>query len=1046
MRPTLNRVSLALAVFIGAILLIGITVRGFIYDIERYREVISSQIAETLKLNVSVGKLERGVGLLNPVIYAEQAKFSISDDFDRPLLVKQTEIVLKLLGSVLSIEPRVQSIKMRGVESALSTDMGNSALYLPRIGREFHRSEQWFDINRLLTDTVAIAHYDLNFHDVLLYWDDKNMEDIKTFHLEHLIVNSQHHQTRLSAATRLPEPLGENLTLTATLKHDPSNLAGDFYINVKNLDITRLYQLANTQSINEGILQTELHGRISYQRGMEKLSGTLALKDGQIHGLNLDNTVPDVETELSRQAQKHNRELNLNGLFVQDENTIIQNADFMVIQTRNEEDYHGKLQFRSDNMSPVVYNEILAYAKTNFSIEQSYTAASVDKQVIDLTLHAGHSSDWFASPHDWSPMQPASDADMPKLLSGDFELVLNDVGFKWNQWHTPQNLKHVKLKGNYKRSAGHNEWNPEQLYIKDINVNLKEPQLNLSQVEGHLYFNKSGVRSDNNGALLNETYALTAIIEPQRELTLLKMQSDMPFPSDYMGNFSLPANAIDIATDIWYGEFLLPSLYAEAQHTLQLKLNSDLKSLTVNMPVPLNKRASEVENSTRIEQITTADSNQFNYGNRFRSTLKVAQAGDVTGSPELSPPIDYDLHEIQHDDWFTGRGVIPRLSINQWLDWLSNYSDITTHSAPYTQDVDVLIEELVWGTSTMHQVHLTVKRQQNKTLLSFDSEEIKGLATIPVNRDERIDIDLDHLVLKGASAFDFPQLELTAFSPMTINVSRLKKDHFDIENLEVVLSPASNGLRIEKISFNKKEGDKTLIQAHLEGNWTKIIDRDYSDFSFLLESDDYGQLLQNWGFYDEMKGGQGQINGQLHWNNSPMDFKQHQLQGLVRLEISDGVLEAVNPRMSKILSLLNIDAFLKRLTDNFKNTSENVSQKGLAFDSMQGYLEFQKADLIIKNLDINTTTFDMKIVGRTDIVQEHYDQKITITPKMGSNIKHLASFLSSDIVYTASLLFNKFAKLDKAIDKSATLEYTLKGSWDNPEVEAVNTSLTPEPD
>ena len=509
-----------------------------------------------------------------------------------------------------------------------------------------------------------------------------------------------------------------------------------------------------------------------------------------------------------------------------------------------------------------------------------------------------------------------------------------------------------------------------------------------------------------------------------------------------MGNFSLPENAIDTATDIWYGEFLFPSFHAKAQDTLQLKLNSDLKNLTIKMPAPLRKNAGEVANSTLVAQITAAGSDyQFNYGNHLSSTLKVSQAGDVTGSVQFSSR-DYPS-DVKHDDRFTVRGVIPRLSIDEWLGWLPDYSPTTTRPASYVLDVDVLIEELVWGTSTMRQVHFTVKQQKNQTLLSFDSEEIKGIATIPTNQDERIDIDLDHLVLKGDySLFNFPELEAAAFPPIAIRVSRLKKNHFDIEDFEVVLSPASNGLRIEKINFNKTDGSKTLIKAHLEGNWTKTIGGDYSDFDFLLESDDYGQLLQSWGFYNEMKGGRGQIDGQLRWDNSPIDFKEDQLQGLAQLQISDGVLEAVDSRTANILTLLNIDALINRLMSD----SENVSEKGLAFDSMQGNLEFQKADLIIKNLDINSPALDMKFEGRTNIVQEYYDQKITIIPKVGSNIKHAASFLASDIAYVASLLLNKVAELDKVVDKAISLEYTLKGSWDNPEIKPIDASPTLELD
>ena len=54
-----------------------------------------------------------------------------------PLLVDQMEVVIDLFGSLLNAEPRIHSVRMAGIELAISTDLENGLLRLPQIDKEF---------------------------------------------------------------------------------------------------------------------------------------------------------------------------------------------------------------------------------------------------------------------------------------------------------------------------------------------------------------------------------------------------------------------------------------------------------------------------------------------------------------------------------------------------------------------------------------------------------------------------------------------------------------------------------------------------------------------------------------------------------------------------------------------------------------------------------------------------------------------------------------------------------------------------------------------
>ena len=481
---------------------------------------------------------------------------------------------------------------------------------------------------------------------------------------------------------------------------------------------------------------------------------------------------------------------------------------------------------------------------------------------------------------------------------------------------------------------------------------------------------------------------------------------------------------------------LIPPLRAGSKGTLQLKLNSDLKDLAVNMPAPLHKRAGESVDTTLLAEITDTGSDyQFDYGNRMRLTMQIPNTDTDTRTPtgllHFSPQIAYPFN-AGDDTQFTVRGIIPHISINEWLNWLENYEGTATQSTSYAQDIDVLIEKLVWNASTATQAHLSIKQRQDKTLVTIDSEEIKGSASIPADSDQRVYIDLERLILESNSLSPDPRKpDPNALPPMAIKIDLFKLGDFDIEDLKMTLSPDTDGVKITRMNFNKKDNDKILIQAQLEGDWKRIAEQDYSSFKFLLNSDDYGQLLHDWNFYSGLKGGKGQINGQLSWDHSPSEFELDRLQGPVKLQIKDGSIEAINPGIGRLFGLLNVNALARRLSLDFKD----VFDKGFEFDSMQGALEFDKAKLMTQNLDINGPALDMKISGRTGITQRDYDQKIIVTPHVGTNVAMATAFLGGPLTVATVFLLSQVTQLDNWVDKIITLEYTLKGTWDEPEVE-----------
>jgi uncharacterized protein YhdP len=83
------------------------------------------------------------------------------------------------------------------------------------------------------------------------------------------------------------------------------------------------------------------------------------------------------------------------------------------------------------------------------------------------------------------------------------------------------------------------------------------------------------------------------------------------------------------------------------------------------------------------------------------------------------------------------------------------------------------------------------------------------------------------------------------------------------------------------------------------------------------------------------------------------------------------------------------------------------------------------------------------ISGRTGLVTEDYDQIATVIPKVSDSLP-LASALFGPVgVGVGAVLFlagELFETIPKNIDKILTQQYSIKGSWENPDIEKINTN------
>ena len=234
------------------------------------------------------------------------------------------------------------------------------------------------------------------------------------------------------------------------------------------------------------------------------------------------------------------------------------------------------------------------------------------------------------------------------------------------------------------------------------------------------------------------------------------------------------------------------------------------------------------------------------------------------------------------------------------------------------------------------------------------------------------------------------------------------------------------------------EGDaaiKELLQLKINGAW--IIDGgvDLTSMRGTMTSNNLGNLHDLWKIpgggvrNSELKG-----NFNLFWPNKPHEINLAQLGGSISVELGQGHLEDISDAGARVFSLLSLSSIPRRLSLDFSD----LFSKGFFYDSIKGefYIEngWAKTDKAL----VNGAAADVEITGASDLVEEKYDQRILVKPKIGSSLPLLAGWAVNPTIGATVFLLNE---IFEPLEVVTSIEYQIVGSWENPEIIKVGSNV-----
>lgn len=465
-------------------------------------------------------------------------------------------------------------------------------------------------------------------------------------------------------------------------------------------------------------------------------------------------------------------------------------------------------------------------------------------------------------------------------------------------------------------------------------------------------------------------------------------------------------------------------------------VESSLVGLASNLPAPFGKKATDPVPLRFEKKMTGAKQDMifFNYGKILSAVLSRRQENGKTeiergainvGAAAVLPP--------QPGIWLSGE--LPLLDLDHWRAALGQAPAQTP--LPGLAGANLKFAALDAFGKRFNGLRISAKTHEGVWQANVQCKELAGSASWNPEGRGRLRARLSFLTIPDAAPAKLgvpteatKEKELPALDVVAENFSAKQKK---LGKLELLAVQEDEDWRIEKLRISNPDGS-----LQMDGLWQGWRRRPTTRVNLHLEAQDMGKLLARLGYPETVKRGTAKLDGQLSWRGSPHDIDYPSLSGSLALAVGSGQFLKIEPGAGKLIGLLSLQSLPRRLTLDFRD----VFSEGFAFDSITGTAQINHGVAHTDDLTLEGPAAKVEMQGETDLGEETQNLKVKVTPLLGEGVSVAGAFLGGPVVGIAALLAQKLLK--DPLGQIASYEYSITGTWDNPNVVKISSRGTTE--
>ena len=480
----------------------------------------------------------------------------------------------------------------------------------------------------------------------------------------------------------------------------------------------------------------------------------------------------------------------------------------------------------------------------------------------------------------------------------------------------------------------------------------------------------------------------------------------------------------------WTATLDVPAPHDAAPATLHVA--SDLTGLAVDLPPPFGKTSG----ATRMLRI---DAGLGPGSERIAEVRLDAVASAVlrlvrdTGGFRLERGairIGGDRATLPDAPGIAVRGEVPALDTGAWQAVLEEVGALRPPVADSTRPESPLEVSIDAGSMTALGVRFPETRMratrgaEGGWHVDLDGPRLRGSVRLPRDLDTGpVTADLERFVYEPDSAGTGggpPDLDPRTLPAVSFSTRQFLLGERDFGQVGFTTVPSEDGLEITglQVRADSFEGDAT-------GRWSLAGGGHATEFALRLHGVDLRRMLETAGFDGRaVAGGTTDITLRGSWPGPPADFAIERFAGVMYFLSTDGRLTQVEPGVTgHVFGLLTITSLPRRLLLDFGD----LFKEGIGYDRIEGSFALENGNAYTDDLFVESDPARFEVVGRTGLVDRDYDQIVTIIPKVSSSLPLVPIWLAQKI-------------LDRNLfDKAFAYQYTIAGTWDEPQMELVRT-------
>jgi uncharacterized protein (TIGR02099 family) len=482
-------------------------------------------------------------------------------------------------------------------------------------------------------------------------------------------------------------------------------------------------------------------------------------------------------------------------------------------------------------------------------------------------------------------------------------------------------------------------------------------------------------------------------------------------------------------TGYWDISLSVAAVENREEKEVWLEIFSGLEGISIDLPAPVKKEAESgwplrVLYPIRAEDyILTADLYD-------RLQLKMELSEQDATPIRAAVQMGGEVSGLPAPGYFSVDGTTEIFDLDNWIDLsVDRFAETVDDEGMTLNTASIEAEKALVFDRQFESVDLNMTYEDGIIIGKFDSEDLEGVVHYYKNEDGA------HSMTGEFERLIMPDPEAGGVT-METDPSELPEVHFyarefsylglDLGETRIEGYPVQYGFHIESV-----EAHSPRLNFSARGDWIRDTEGERSDFDIRLTSESLGTVLEAMDISSAMQGGQTVVHFDAWWQGPPAAFALERLNGDMDVNVTQGNILTADPGAGRMLGLLSLTELPRRLAMDFRD----VFGEGFSFDEAKGTMRLENGTSHTDDMVLSSTAAEITIIGNTDLVEQTFDYEFIVRPGVSKTLPVIGAIAGGPVGVAAGLALQ--ALLRNALGEAAEARYTIRGPWEDPQVEPV---------